>query len=133
MNIRNRNLFIIFCFIVLISGCGNQLTIQSATSEMVVIKAPVGNFIDAYDLAKKKCQENTKNAVYIPDYSADINIVAFNCVGEEVEEVATESETTPAETEEEAPTGAEEAPAETDAATADTEEVPAVPEEDSSQ
>ncbi len=101
MNSQNRSLFIIFCSVVLITACSNQVSIQSITSDMVVVKAPPENFIDAYDAAKKECEKNTKKAEYIPDDTVGLEIVAFNCVGEEVavEEVATETEETPSESE----------------------------------
>jgi hypothetical protein len=101
MNILYRNLLVIFCFIVLITACSNQVSIQSITSDMVVVKAPPENFIDAYDAAKKECEKNTKKAEYIPDDTVGLEIVAFNCVGEEVavEEIATETEKSSSESE----------------------------------
>lgn len=96
MNIRIRNLLGSIPFVVMISACSNHPILQSATPDMVVLKAQPEMFIEAFDIAKKKCQENTKNAVYIPDYSPDIQIVAFNCIGEEI---AAEAEEAPAETE----------------------------------
>ena len=110
MKSQNRSLFVIFCFIVLITACSNQPTIQSVTSDKVVIKAPPEKFVDAYDMAKKECEKNTKQAQYITDDTAGLEVVAFNCVGEEVE-VATEE--------------TEEAPAEAEEVTAETEEIPA--------
>jgi hypothetical protein len=128
MNTRNRKLLVIFCFVVLITACSNHPILQSATSDMVVIKAQPEMFVDAYEMAEKECQNYTKNAEYIPDETVDIKIVAFNCVGVEAEEVATETEEAPAETEE-APAETEEGPTETEEAPAETEEVPAETEE----
>ncbi len=90
---------------MLMTACSNQLTIQSVTTDKVVIKAPPENFIDAYEVAKKECEKNTKKAEYITDDTAGIEVVSFNCVGEEViaEQVATENEEAPAESEEVSP------------------------------
>lgn len=115
MNTQNRNLLVIFCFIVLITGCSNHASITSVTSDKVVIKAPPEEFVDAYGVAQKECQKNTKNAKYETDETTALEVVAFNCVGEEAEEVATETEAAPEET--------EEVPAETEEAPADSEEV----------
>jgi predicted metallo-beta-lactamase superfamily hydrolase len=98
MSTRNRNLFVIFYCIVLITACSNQLSIQSTSDDKVVISGPPEKFVDAYEMAKKECQKNTKNAEYITDETASLNLVAFNCVGQEVEtetvaETATEAET----------------------------------------
>ncbi len=102
MNTRYRNLFLIFCFIVLITGCSNQASIKSATDDKVVIKAQPKYFTEAYYMAQKECQKNTNNAKYVTDETAELGVVAFDCVGQEVETeaVSTETEETPAKTEE---------------------------------
>jgi len=119
MNTRYINIFVIFCFIVLITGCSNQASIKSATPDKVVIKAQPNNFTEAYQMAQKECQKNTKDAEYIPDDIPGLEEVAFNCVGEEV---ATETEEAPEETEE-VPTETEEIPAESEEVPAESEEV----------
>ena len=85
----------------MITGCSNQQLTKSVTDDKVIITGPPGQFTTAYHMAQKECQKNTKNAEYIPDdTAAGLEVVAFNCVGEEAEEVSTETEEAPAETEE---------------------------------
>jgi hypothetical protein len=91
MNTRNRNLFVTFGFIVLITACSNEPKIKSATEDKVVVGASAEQFLDAFDLAKKECEKNTRTAHYIPDDNVDMEIVSFNCVGQE-EEVVAEAE-----------------------------------------
>ncbi len=94
MKIRNRKLFITFCFIVLITACSNEPKIKSVTEDKVVVGAPAEQFLGAYDLAKKECEKNTKTAHYIPDDNIDLEVVSFNCIGQEEEVVAeTEADT----------------------------------------
>ncbi len=118
MYIRSSKLFAIACFILLIAACSNEPSIKSATPDKVIVGGPPDKFASAYELAKIECQKNTKIAQYIPDNSASLSEVAFNCVGPETE--ATE-ETTTATTEdtttEEAPTETEEVPVNAEAAT----------------
>ena len=99
MNFCNHSLFLIFSFfLLLMTGCSNQVAIKSATPDTVVITGPSEKFVDAYHMAQKECQKDAKNASYIADATADLGIVTFNCVGEEV---ATETQTeADAETEE---------------------------------
>jgi predicted metallo-beta-lactamase superfamily hydrolase len=113
MNTRKRSLFAITCFILMITGCSNDLTIKSASSDKVVIVGNPANFTEAYEMAQKECQKHTKSAIYITDETADLDVVAFECVGEEVETEVAESETQ-----------AEEAPIETEAEVQTTEEGP---------
>jgi hypothetical protein len=86
MNTQNNNLFVIFCFIVLIAGCSNQPKIISATEDKVVVKAPANKFTNAYDLAKKECEKNTRTTKYITDSSESLEEVAFDCIAPVVEE-----------------------------------------------
>jgi hypothetical protein len=102
MNMQHRNLLATFCFIVLITACSNEPSIISATPDRVVVTGPPEKFVAAYDKAKKECEKNTKNAIYIADTEADLKEVAFDCIGEEAEVVAettTEEEPTEAEDE----------------------------------
>lgn len=89
MTMLNRNLLLIFSFITIFSACSNQVTIKSSTPDKVVISAPAEKFVEAYDVAKKECEKNTKIAQYIPDETKDLREVSFNCFGEDPEEVAT--------------------------------------------
>jgi len=109
MYIRNSKIFTIACFILLITACSNEPSIKSASSEEVIIGGPPEKFTAAYELAKNECLKYTKTAEYIPDNTADLSEVTFNCVGSEVE--ATEETATAAVEEsetEEAPTETEE-------------------------
>lgn len=119
MYIRNSKLFAVAYFALLITACSNEPTIKSATSDKVIIGGPPEKFTRAYDLAKIECQKNTKIAQYIPDNTASLSEVAFNCVGPEIE--ATEESTTAATTTEtkteEAPTEIEGVPVNAEAAT----------------
>ena len=93
MNTLNRNLSVIFCFIALFTGCSIQTSIKSVKSDSFVISGPPDKFVDAYETAQKECQKNTKNAEYIPDETASLGDVEFNCVGQEAEaEVTTTDE-----------------------------------------
>jgi hypothetical protein len=93
MNTTYINKFVVLSFIMLNAACSTGPTIDSATSDMVVISAPSEQFVEAYDMAKKECLKYTKTAHYITDQTADLGIVSFNCIGEEIEEevVAEES------------------------------------------
>ena len=84
MNARIKNLLIIPCLLSLMTGCGNQPKIASITVDRVVVSAPADKFVAAYDLAKNECQKNTRNALYVPDANADLEVVAFDCLGQEV-------------------------------------------------
>jgi hypothetical protein len=114
MKTRNRNLFVICCFILLITACSNEPSIKSATADKVIIGGPPEKYTTAYELAKNECQKNSKKAQYIPDDTTDLKEVAFKCVGDEaeaevaIEETATEAaaEETTTETEEAPPTEA---------------------------
>ena len=103
MNTRNRNIFIIFCVFVLITACSNQLSIKSVSDDKVVISGPPEEFVNAFGLAKKQCEKNNKFAQYVPDETASLQEVTFNCVGEEAAvepQIDTESQTeTPTEME----------------------------------
>ncbi len=105
MNTQNRKLLTAFCFIVLVTACSNDPKIMSSTSDRVVIDAPAEKFLDAYNLAKKECEKNTKTAHYIADDSSDLDVVAFNCIGQEEDVVAeaTSEESPAAETNTEVP------------------------------
>jgi predicted metallo-beta-lactamase superfamily hydrolase len=92
MNSRKRSLFAITCYILMIAGCSNDLTIKSASSEKVVIAGDPKYFTEAYEMAKNECEKHTKSATYITDETADLNVVAFQCIGEEVETEVAESE-----------------------------------------
>ncbi len=114
MCILNSRLFAIACFILLTTACSNQPSIKSATSDKVIIGGPPDKFTSAYELAKIECQKNTKIAQYIPDNTASLSEVAFNCVGleaEATEEATTTTEAAPTETEKGA-ANSEEAPVE---------------------
>jgi len=107
MNTRNRDLIVITCFVVLITGCSNAPSIKSATADKVIISSPPGQFTTAYELANKECLKNIKTAKYMPDSTVGLKEVAFHCVGPETEEEAgatdemtTEVEAKPEETEE---------------------------------
>ncbi len=117
MTTQNRNIFIIFSFFVLITACSNQPEIISATEDQVIVKAPVDKFTEAFDLAKKECQRNSRTTLYITDGTDKLEEVAFECIAPVVEEVAeadTESQTedAPAEEEPEIEAESEEAPVE---------------------
>ena len=60
------------------------------------------DFVEAYYKAHETCQDNNRDAQYLPDTSRDINTVAFKCEGEEVivEADADESSAEPESTEE---------------------------------
>ena len=90
MNTRNRNLFVILCLFNLINGCGITTSIQSATSDKVVIRAEPEKFTDAFLMAKDECQKYTKNTDFIIDGTASLEAVAFNCVEPEAEEVSSQ-------------------------------------------
>lgn len=97
MNSKNRNLFIIFCFFVLITACSSGPSIQSAKEDQVIISASPKSFVEAYGMAQKECSKNDKSASYIAEPSSSLKKVAFSCVGQKVEPVAetqTEVETT---------------------------------------
>lgn len=118
MNIYNRKLLTVFCLSALVTACSNDPKIKSASADKVIISAPTEKFLGAYDLAKKECEKNTKTAHYIADDTADLEILAFDCVGQEEEVVAeAASEETAAEPDTEASveieqeTPTEEAPA----------------------
>lgn len=83
MNTRNRNLFAIISFIVLIAGCSNEPSIKSVTGDKVVISGHPEKFVDAVDMARKECQKNDKVAEYIPDEKAALDVVEFKCVSQE--------------------------------------------------
>lgn len=93
MNTGNRRLFIIACYILLITGCSNEPSIKSATADKVIISGPPEMFTPAYELANKECEKNTKTAQYIQDHSTSLKEVAFNCVGPETEEATVEAAT----------------------------------------
>jgi len=102
MNTPNRIIFVIICFLMLITACSNGPTILSATADKVVIKAQPESFVAAYEVAQKECKkdtENIKNAKYIADETTGLKEVAFNCVDEQ-EEVAAATEEAPTETDE---------------------------------
>lgn len=80
MRTRNINLFITFCLFNLLTACSNHPTVQSATLDLVVIKAQPEKFLDAYEIAKIKCQENNRYASYIADANTALEIVGFNCI-----------------------------------------------------
>jgi len=93
MKTQNINLFIILCLSILVTACGsNSPVITSATADKVEIKSPPDQFIEAYDLAKKECDKNTKTAHYIQDNTVSLEEIAFDCIGEEVEVAVEESE-----------------------------------------
>jgi len=89
-NTRNRNLFVILCLFNLITGCYISTSIQSATSDKVVIRTQPERFTNAFVMAKEECQKYTKNADYILDGTASLEAVAFNCVEPEAEEVSSQ-------------------------------------------
>lgn len=107
MNSLYKNLFIISCFITLMTGCNNQMSIKSATSDKVVIAGQPEKFTDTYQMANKECKKYSKTAEYIIDETADLSVIAFNCAGEEVE-VETRTEEAPTETGTESQTEMEE-------------------------
>jgi hypothetical protein len=88
MNTRNRKLFTIIFFSVMVSACSNQAKIISSSEDQVVVKAQPQSFTEAYDMAKKECEKNTRIAQYIPDGREDLNEVAFNCFNPNPEVVA---------------------------------------------
>lgn len=92
MNTRNTNIFVVLCAITLLSACSNEPSIKSASMDKVTIGAPANKFLEAYDLAKKECQKNTRKAIYITDETADLKEVSFECIGEE-EKVVADAET----------------------------------------
>ncbi len=62
-NTRNRNLFVILCLFNLITGCiqtSIQTSIQSATSDKVVIRAQPEKFLEAYHMAKMNAKKTSK-------------------------------------------------------------------------
>lgn len=94
MNTRNRNLLVTFCFIALMTACSNEPSIKTASADKVVVGAPAKQFVSAYELANKACQKNTKTAHYIPDDNVDLEVVSFNCTGQEEEVIAETDATT---------------------------------------
>ena len=97
MKIQFKTLVVIL-FSFLISACSNQAEIISASEEKVIVKAPAGSFVEAYDLAKKECQKYTTSIAYATDESAPLEEVAFDCTGEKLEPVAEVQETAVSET-----------------------------------
>ncbi|HIF50391.1 MAG TPA: hypothetical protein EYQ42_02460 [Thiotrichaceae bacterium] len=93
MNSLYRNLFVIFSFITLITACSSQISVDDVTDNKVVISAPPEKFTEAYDMAKRECQKNTKIAQYITDETSDLNEVAFNCISAEELAAAEAAET----------------------------------------
>jgi len=89
MNIQKIHLVGII-YIALITGCSNDLSIKSSTPDKVIIAAPAKSFLEAYKMANKECQEHTKSAKYLPDETASLKVVAFNCTADKV---APEAET----------------------------------------
>lgn len=89
---------IIFCS-VLLTACSNSPKIISATETKVILKAKPksGIFLDAYDLAQKKCTTDERIAypAYITDGTDSLNKVAFNCFDPNAEaEVVAEADVT---------------------------------------
>lgn len=93
MSAKNRNLFIIFCFFVLITACSSGPSIQSVKDDKVIISTQPESFVEAYGMAQKECQKNEKSALYIAEPSSSLKQLAFNCVGQAVE--ATPEQDTP--------------------------------------
>ena len=97
MKLTSIRSIIISCLIVIATACSNQPEIRSASEEQVVVQASPQDFIWAYDLAQRKCQANVRNANYVPNYSDDLKLVAFNCLELETAEAIVETEEKPAE------------------------------------
>jgi len=102
-NARLRYTYAIFLYSVLLTACSNSPRIISATESKVILKAKPEPeiFLDAYDLAQKKCttDERIAYATYITDGADSLNNVAFNCFDPNAEtavlaetEVATEEQ-----------------------------------------
>ena len=75
----------------LVTGCTIEPGIHSTSTERVVIKSDPDKFLRAYELAKRKCDENERPIQYVPDYSKDLTVVAFDCIVTE-EELAAAAE-----------------------------------------
>jgi len=90
MNTRNRNLFVILCLFNLINGCSITTSIQSATSDKVVIRAEPERLIEAFLMAKNECQKYIKNTDYIIYGTDSLKAFAFNCLEAEAEEVSSQ-------------------------------------------
>ena len=87
---------IILCS-VLLTACSNSPKIISATETKVILNAKPKPeiFLDAYDLAQKKCStdERIVYPTYITDGTDNLNKVAFNCFDPNAEaEVVAEAE-----------------------------------------
>lgn len=87
---------IIICS-VLLTACSNYPKIISATETKVILesKPKPEFFLDAYDLAQKKCttDERTAYPTYITDGADSLNKIAFNCFDPNAEaEVVAEAE-----------------------------------------
>ena len=97
MNARYKKLFIFTMFSLLLSACNKHPTITSATADKIITRSQPEDFTDAYHLAQKECQKNTRNAEYVSNENNDLNILEFNCVdlqtGTETNTETTEPET----------------------------------------
>lgn len=96
-------LMIIACLIAMTAGCSNQPVVSSVSEDKIVVRANPQDFVTAYHLAQRKCQEDARNADYIPNDADDLKLIAFNCLELETagaavetgEEPVAETETTP--------------------------------------
>ncbi|MGB1800020.1 MAG: hypothetical protein ACPHLK_04235 [Gammaproteobacteria bacterium] len=97
-NSRIRYIFAIFLYSVLLSACSNSPKIISATESKVILKAKPkpGIFLEAYDLAQRKCttDERVAYATYISDNTDSLDRVAFNCFDPNAEVLAEAEATT---------------------------------------
>ncbi|MBL1142772.1 MAG: hypothetical protein HND53_12150 [Proteobacteria bacterium] len=85
---NTKNITIALWFTLFLAGCSNQTSVQSTTSDKIVIIGEPQSFLYAYDMAKKECEKENKKTVYIADQNAGLDEVSFECVIEEEEVVA---------------------------------------------
>lgn len=64
---------------MLVIACSSDPKVISSTDNQVVVKAKPESFLDAYDLATKECNKNTRIAQYITDGTDKMEEVAFDC------------------------------------------------------
>ena len=79
MLIHTRNLIAIIFISTMMTACSNSPKIISASDDQIILKAKPESFLDAYDIAKRECDKNTRIAQYITDGTESLNEVAFSC------------------------------------------------------